>query len=189
MGATDVYQLPWPELGDLADAPDGYQDLAQATEAALLKEKQTDDSLTYTPTFTSNGAQPGNLAWTARYQVRNGWCEVMIFGQFYANTPPGSGQLAVGLPVRARTSVPEQILGAKLYVGAVGWAFDGHSIIAANGVTTVPFFPTQASSSVCAAWNNGNGQAGNGGMCPGIPGGFAFGAGPGNIQLYGRYLV
>lgn len=36
MGATPVYALPYPELSDPADGPDGYRDLAQATEGALL---------------------------------------------------------------------------------------------------------------------------------------------------------
>jgi len=35
MGATATYQLPWPELPELADGPDGFQDLALATEAAI----------------------------------------------------------------------------------------------------------------------------------------------------------
>lgn len=35
MGVTDTYLLPWPELPELADGPDGFQDLALATEAAI----------------------------------------------------------------------------------------------------------------------------------------------------------
>ena len=35
MGATPAYALPWPELVDSADGPDGFQDLAVATETAI----------------------------------------------------------------------------------------------------------------------------------------------------------
>lgn len=35
MGTTPLYQLPWPELPDIADGPDGFQDLAVATETAI----------------------------------------------------------------------------------------------------------------------------------------------------------
>lgn len=35
MGATSAYLLPWPELPELADGPDGFQDLALATENAI----------------------------------------------------------------------------------------------------------------------------------------------------------
>lgn len=35
MGATAIYTLPWPELDDAADGPASFQNLAQATEAAL----------------------------------------------------------------------------------------------------------------------------------------------------------
>lgn len=41
MGATAIYRLPWPELPDVADGPDGYQDLAKATESALTKVKSS----------------------------------------------------------------------------------------------------------------------------------------------------
>ena len=35
MGKTTEYQLPWPELPDAADGPDGFENLATATETAL----------------------------------------------------------------------------------------------------------------------------------------------------------
>jgi hypothetical protein len=35
MGQTTGYALPWPELVDSADGPDGFSDLATATENAL----------------------------------------------------------------------------------------------------------------------------------------------------------
>lgn len=35
MGTTDIFKLPWPELVDPADGPDGFQDLAVASEVAL----------------------------------------------------------------------------------------------------------------------------------------------------------
>ncbi|HEY5785341.1 MAG TPA: hypothetical protein VIT65_11235 [Microlunatus sp.] len=35
MGQTSGYALPWPELVDGADGPDGYQKLAQASETAI----------------------------------------------------------------------------------------------------------------------------------------------------------
>lgn len=35
MGATAIYTLPWPELTDVADGPASFQNLAQATEAAI----------------------------------------------------------------------------------------------------------------------------------------------------------
>ena len=190
MGATDIYQLPWPELGDLADGPDGYQDLARATEAALLTEKTSNaDTQSYTPSFTSNGIQPSGMSWTARYQVRNGWCDLSIFGQMSANTSGGTGMLAVGLPVRSRAGIPEQNLVCKLYNANVGWNFVGFAFMGNNGQVCYPFFPTRDSSSVMFWWNNGNGQAGNTSQCPIIPGHFACGGGPGNIGIWGRYMV
>jgi len=189
MGATDVYQLPWPELGDLADGPDGYQDLAKATEAALLLEKTGDtDTKSYTPTFASSGAQPSGISWTGRYQVRNGWCQLSLFGQISAATNGGTGQLTVGLPVRARADIPEQEIFVKLYQGNVGWNFTGFAWFPANSLVMYPHFPTRDASSVMAAWTNGNGQPGNSQMVPLIPGGFACG-GSGNICFTGRYQV
>lgn len=35
MGQTAGFALPWPELVDSADGPDGYQKLAQASETAI----------------------------------------------------------------------------------------------------------------------------------------------------------
>lgn len=36
MGSTSIYKLPWPELPEAADGPDGYQKLAEAVETALI---------------------------------------------------------------------------------------------------------------------------------------------------------
>lgn len=73
MGQTDVFDLPWPELGDLADGPDGYEDLARATEAALIGLKPT----VFEQSFGSQTFQPN------------------VFRNFQINTFP-TGKLFVG---------------------------------------------------------------------------------------------
>ncbi|HEY5785342.1 MAG TPA: hypothetical protein VIT65_11240 [Microlunatus sp.] len=61
MGQTDAYLLPWPDLPELADGPDGFMDLALATEAAI---KNTSGGLVktwnnyYAPDRISSGGSP-----------------------------------------------------------------------------------------------------------------------------------
>lgn len=67
MGKTAIYQLPWPELPDTADGPDGYEDLALATEAGLTQVRnQIAPVSQFTDHFfnTPGAAMPnGAVAW------------------------------------------------------------------------------------------------------------------------------
>jgi hypothetical protein len=54
MGSTPVYQLPWPELPDDANGPDGYQDLAVAAETAI---KTQADAVKAASNFIAQGAR------------------------------------------------------------------------------------------------------------------------------------
>lgn len=59
MGSTPTWHLPWPELADPADGPDGYQDLAVAVDAALTTAAGTAAFLIGTEA-TRPPAAPGN---------------------------------------------------------------------------------------------------------------------------------
>lgn len=188
MGATPVFTLPWPELGDLADGPDGYQDLAKAAEAALLGQRDTADDKAYTPTWTADGPlAPSGAQWSGRYAVRTGMCQVWIFGTFTASTSGGKGSLHVGLPVRARSSPSEGLLTTKYWMPGVG-AFMGFAVITASSLVCSPYFSTTPTNTVLSRWQStdNNGAAGSG-----VPAwsGHASVVNGGNISIIGRYYV
>lgn len=187
MGATPTYKLPWPELGNLADGPDGYEDLAEAVEAALLTQRDgTADTKSYTPTWRSAGTiQPYGMAWSARYLVRNGWCQLAVIGSMsLAATGGGTQALIIGLPVRSRNT-QEQEIGAKLTVAGTSWS--GWAVMAAGSTECVPYFPASATRNDMWAWTSASESKIPGTGIPAIPGQHAVG--DGNIVLFGRYMV
>jgi hypothetical protein len=189
VGHTNIYSLPWPELADPADGPDGYQDLAVATELALLRERDTPDDVGYTPTWRAAGnIQPGGMLWTARYNVRNGVCSFHIFGEMPPQIGGGTGQLYVGLPVRARADIFEQYALTKLYLGGnVNRTFAGFSNIPAGQIETIPAFPYSPDSSVIVGWSSCDNSAVPGTGIPHFPDQHAVQ--PGNLDIWGRYFV
>jgi hypothetical protein len=188
MGHTTVYTLPWPELSYPAKGPDGYKDLALATEAALLQEKNTADSKPYTPTWRSAGSlQPSGMGWTARYNVRNGVCTMHAFGQMTDQTGGGTGWFLIGLPVRARSNIPEQMLATKLWLATIGWNFAGWAYIPGGSIEAIPYFPISPWTSSMAGWASADnsGQPGTG--FPQING--QHPVQNGNFNMWGRYYV
>lgn len=187
MGATPTFKLPWPELGNLADGPDGYEDLAEAVEAVLIAQRDaTTDTKAYTPTWRAGGRiQPSGMAWNARYLVRNGWCQVQVFGQMSSTTGGGTEYLMVGLPVRSRAGIPEQLLNCKLAIPGgnfVGWAY-----MPAGSLECIPFFPLSPGRTDMGGWRSTDDSITIGTGIPAIPG--QNSVGPGNVSLWGRYMV
>lgn len=187
MGATTNFKLPWPELGNLADGPDGYEDLAEAVEAALIGQRDdSTDTKVYTPTWRSAGnLQPSGMAWTARYLVRNGWCQVQMYGAMSASTNGGTEWFLVGLPVRSRAGLPEQLLNCKLSIP--GGNFSGWAYFPASSLECIPYFPISASRTDMAGWKSCDNSKVPGTGTPQIPGQHAVG--PGNVSIWGRYMV
>lgn len=188
MGATPEFSLPWPELPDRPQGPDGFKNLATAIEAATLLQRD-DGSLTksYTPTWLSKlTQQPTGAVWTARYEVRNGWCEVDIFGQFSASTYGGRGPLVVGLPVKARSGITQQYLSVKYGTSTVG-SYLGYAYMLATGAECIPYLPINQFSTKMNLWQSANESGAAGTGCPAVPGQYTVA--PGNISIWGRYLV
>jgi hypothetical protein len=187
MGQTDIYDLPWPELGDPSDGPDGYQDLALATEAALKGLRDNAEDIAFTPSWRSSGSiQPYGMAWNARYSVRGGRCFVNAFGQMQAaSTSGGTGFLLVGLPVRTRASFAEQMLTCKLYVW--GYSFIGWAYAPPNSTECIPYFPVDQDHSHMGGWMGADSSGDVGRGLPNLPG--RYSVGDGNFSLWGSYLV
>lgn len=186
MGATNVFKLPWPELGDLADGPDGYQDLAAAVEAALLGQRDADDSLTWVPAWTSSGTQPKGASTYGTYRVRSKLCTFTIWATFAASVNGGNGQLQFSLPVRARASINQQVGTAKYLLNGLGH-FSGWCYVNASGLAVGVYLPTNADSSLLGPWSNSSVlQIGTG--TPNWPGHFSVTSGS-NMCLSGSYFV
>lgn len=193
MGQTPEYNLPWPELDVKPQGPDGFKNLAVAIDTAI-KGQRDDTTLTktFTPTLRSTGKiQPYGFVWTARYEVRNGWCEVDIFGQMSddpAKCGGGTEAIVIGLPVRARASIPYQYLRVKLGLVSVG-SFEGWAQVVATSPECAPYLPRTPTDTRMVNWRSSS-DASGGAWGTGVPQlANTHGVGNGNISIWGRYLV
>ena len=191
MGQTSVFTLPWPELPDLADGPDGFKDLAEATEAAMLNERNGVFDQTYEPQWRATSVNPFGAVWTARYSVRNGWCNLHIYGSFTASTNGGRGFLYLSLPVPTRANMGEQLFLAKTWLPLEGWNFGGWCFVPAGGSWMYPCFSNDNNTSAQNRWRSADETgASNTGIPRNASGGSNYGVqNGGNIVISGRYLV
>ena len=187
MGKTPVFNLRWPELGDPSDAPDGYEDLAEDTETALLGLRDTPDDLAYTPTWRSAGSvQPSGASWNGRYSIRGGRCFLTLFGQFSTSTTGGTGAMAVGLPVRSRANFTEQEIFCKLFQNGYSWC--GFAYVPINSLEMLPYFPASQTRGDMWSWTSADESRQPGTGIPAVPGRYGV-ENYGNFAASGTYLV
>jgi hypothetical protein len=162
MGQTEHYHIPWPDGPGAADGPNGFEDIALATEAGLAATLTENKAVAFTPSWSSQGAQQpniGNGSKTGYYTVRNGWCTFVANIWFGTTTSGGTGFLQVGLPVAANSTL-EQELPCKLWCPAAygdngGGNFLGFVHIAPSAYgSCVPWLPYSRSSTVLGGWRN-----------------------------------
>jgi hypothetical protein len=190
MGSTSIYNLPWPDVTSAADGPDGYKDLATATEIAIQGDKSNPNDVPYTPTWRSAGSsQPSGMGWSARYNVHNDLCTLHVYGEMfnYPQTDGGSGWFMIGLPKRARSDIPEQLLSTKLWLANVGWQFFGWAYIPGGANEAIPYFSADGYHTHMAGWASEDGSDQGGTGFPTIPG--QYSVQPGNFDMWGQYFV
>lgn len=153
MGQTTEFQYPWPELSEVADGPDGYQDLAARAEAAYpLPRLYTHISGDY------NGAavMPNTtrvIVSDTRASVAVGWIEV-DFGILIRSPSPGNDVAAGG-------SVFIKVNG--VLVGQAGWHTYAQTQQVDPRTTGKMIIPRSMSSfTVECSINVENGSYGNG---------------------------
>jgi hypothetical protein len=188
MAVTPVYGWPIPDLGNVADGPDGFAKMANSIEATVSSK----GFLSYTPAWTSGGSlQPSNpISRLGRYRVLNGWCDVIIQIGFGPSTSGGKGQLRLSLPVPAVADLTEQLLFAALWCPGAGLKFLGVGQILTPSFTFVtPLLPIDTTHNNVTPWmsaQDGTGVPGTG--FPEIPGSASVQS-SGNIYVQGRYLI
>jgi len=125
MGSTTEYKLPWPELPDAADGPDGFQKLATATENAL---KAFGSILTAS---SGSGNAPGST-WATACEI-NGTMpagQYMLFAEIrWSNNWGGDGYTWIDITAN----------GQQFFQGTVGCRVGGDGNPAAYNTWSIPF--------------------------------------------------
>lgn len=152
---TPVFAWPVPVLGDVADGPDGFSDLALAIEATVNNA----NVLSYTPSWTADGSiQPVNPATrTGFYQLRRKLCYFWAQLTFGASSGGGTLPLRIGLPAPARTGMT-QMFQSSIFVPGTG-TFPGTGEIRSGEATCLPMFPINSSSVILGFWQSANASA------------------------------
>jgi hypothetical protein len=188
MGQTSKYHLPWPELGEATDGPNGIEDLANALETALDRTISDMDVARFEPGWTGDAGTPqiGNGSKFGYYSVQNGWCTVTGNLWFGTGTNGASGYLNIVLPVAGRVGLEQEIL-AKLWVPGIG-NFLGFLVVPPGATVGQPYFPLSGSSRVQQRWRSCDYTNGSGTGIPQIAGEYTVKP-AGNLMFSGRYLV
>ena len=77
MGETPIYQLPWPELPDAANAPDGFMKLSNKVDDQMTRWRKEDwgwNDIGYTIPTGGNAT-----IWTRTYDAIKGWMEMDLW--------------------------------------------------------------------------------------------------------------
>lgn len=84
MGATTIYKLPWPELTEPADAPDGFLDLTTEIDNRMTRWRSQLQigQLDCGWEFKNAVATP---FWRTTLDVQRGWIEFDIYAIFFGN--------------------------------------------------------------------------------------------------------
>jgi hypothetical protein len=185
MAVTPVYGWRIPDLGSVADGPDGFSDLALDIEGTV----NGSNILAYTPSWSSDGGnQPTNPASrSGTYQVRNKVCQFAARLTFGSSTNAGTGILRVGLPLQARAGML-QFATCYLYVPNDHPVWFGQSEIRGGENTCIPGF-TDRTNGLFGYWINGaEGTSAPTGQPRTVNGGYSVTNG-GYIQVAGSYFV
>ncbi len=148
---TPVFGWPVPVLGDVADGPDGFSDLALAVEATVNNPAV----LTYTPSWTADGnIQPVNPATrVGYYQVSKKICYYYARLTFGASVGGGNGPLRIGLPLPGKTGLTQIASTAWLFVPG-GGSFQGMGEIRAGEQTVLPQFQVNSANNTMGYWQS-----------------------------------
>ncbi len=184
MATTPVYGWRIPDLGSVADGPDGFSDLALDIETTVAGSS----ILAYTPTWTSDGAnQPLNPASrSGTYQVQNKVCQFAARLTFSSSTNGGTGVLRVGLPQPARAGML-QFATCYLYVPNDHPVWLGQAEIRAGENTCIPTFKDRLNG-LDGYWMNAGADTSPGGPPRTVNGSYNVTNG-GFIQVAGSYFV
>lgn len=187
MDSTPLYNFPYPEVDDAADASAQLEALAMAVEAAY-----TDTTFqTYTPSWTTTGTgavQPsGATTQVGYYRVANGWCDLSIYFIFGPSTNGGRMYYNIGLPVEPTVDIEQQTLVGKLWVPSVG-PFPSLLVCSGGSLSALPMCPNTLTDPQMIVWQSTDaaGTAGTG--RPQIAGTHIVQNG-GHIGWTGRYRV
>jgi hypothetical protein len=187
MAVTPVYGWRIPDLGSVADGPDGFSDLALDIEGTVNGA----NILTYTPSWTADGnAQPLNPGERSGvYQVRNKVCQFFAQLTFTSSTGGGAGALRVGLPVPARAGML-QFAPCRLSIPADHPLWMGMAEIRSGENSCIPAFPVTSTNSIYGYWQSVSavGQPTSTGVPRTVNGGFNIVNG-GSITVAGTYLA
>lgn len=77
MGATSIYSLPWPELPDAANSPDGFIKLSNKVDDQMTRWRSENFKWADIGQRIATG---GNATiWTNTYDIKKGWFELDIW--------------------------------------------------------------------------------------------------------------
>lgn len=77
MGATSIYALPWPELPDPANAPDGFTRLAGKVDDQMTQWRSENSRWADIGQTIGSGATA--IIWTNQYNAIKGWMELDVY--------------------------------------------------------------------------------------------------------------
>lgn len=188
MDSTPLYNFPYPEIGDDADASAQLEALAMAVEAAY-----TDTTFqTYTPSWTAVGTtgaiQPSGLVkQLGYYRVANGWCDLSIYFAFGPGTNGGRTHYNIGLPVEPNASIEEQTLIGKLWMPSTG-PFPSALVCFGGSLNALPMCSNSLTDPQMIVWASTDSTGGLGVGRPQVAGVGTVQNG-GHIGWTGRYRV
>jgi hypothetical protein len=128
MGSTgSPYNLPWPELPDVADGPDAFADLAKAVAAGLSSDKAQLTTLINTNKTT---AANDNNALRSSLQANIDGVSLLARQEWYHTAASGlnfsSGGGTLGY-------IGNTVIGAKSYLRFAGIFFRGYATALGSG--------------------------------------------------------
>lgn len=184
MGETSVLHWEWPDLTDVADAPDWFWRMAVDIETTMADKTMTP----FVPRWVATGTyQPTNPIVNVGFcRVNRGLCDVAIYQAYGPATSGGSGDLAIELPVWTSWA-PEQWLTAKAYVPGYGKAVGLGIVIGARQVIQ-PVFPAAASVIGLQRWRSTVDPIAPGTGIPVVAGAYTI-SDTGNLAITGRYRI
>jgi hypothetical protein len=189
MATQGTYGWELPDLSDVADGPDAFQQFADDVATTIGDRVLA----TYTPSWVSEGpAQPTNPSKREGfYRIDNGVCTFAVHLYFGASTSGGTGKLSIGLPVPATSVISSQQVMSHLWTPSANAVWHGPAFIdsATNWLRARPYFPVNNARSDMFAWASG---AGDFGLpiptIPSNPGSWNVMNG-GDITLNGSYFI
>jgi len=87
MGATDIYALPWPELPDAANGPEGFGKLAQKVDDQMTRWRADNKNRDDVRVTLATGATA--TVWSNTYTVVKGWIELDIWVSVFGSPATG----------------------------------------------------------------------------------------------------